>query len=128
METMTVEQFRTAIKEQGVSQRELVCFVCPMCGTVQNGADLIAAGAGSKMDDVENHLEFSCLGRFSHRLPPYKTKGKAIGCNWTLGGLFSLHTLEVIDDSGNRHPHFAVATQGQAAVHLLDRIMTKEEA
>jgi len=63
-------------------------FQCPRCGTVQCGKDLVAAGvARDKLDYV---LAFSCIGRFD----------PARGCNWTLGGLFAIHTTEVVFEGG----------------------------
>lgn len=55
-------------------------------------------------------------------------KGGQCGCNWTLGGLFQRHQLEVVTDDGVRHPHFDLATKGQTAVHLLDQVMVREVA
>jgi len=46
MKTMTVEEFHTALKAQGVASHEHAAFICPMCKTVQSARDLIAAGAG----------------------------------------------------------------------------------
>lgn len=47
--------------------------------------------------------------------PRKKPDGKP--CNWTLGGLFRLHELEVITPDGKAHPTFAVATPAQAQAH-----------
>jgi len=127
MEIMTVEEFRTALRKQGAPSSKQACFVCPMCGTVQNMVDLINAGAGKTEDDVKGVIGFSCLGRFTHRQTPSKVKGQQIGCNWTLGGLFQMHNFEVVDEKGRKHPHFALATKEETAVHILDQLM-KEEA
>ena len=95
MQTMTLEEFRSALKAQGVPI-EQVKLICPKCKTAQSANDLIAAGAGRSFDDVEKYLGFSCVGRFD------ETKG----CDWTLGGLFSIHELEVVTPDGERHPRF----------------------
>ena len=58
-------------------------FRCPRCKTTQTAHDLVEAGV--KKEEIDNYLGFSCIGRF--------TKDK--GCNWTLGGLFQIHELEV---------------------------------
>jgi hypothetical protein len=42
-------------------------------------------------------------------------------CNWTLGGLFRTHTLEVVTPDGKKHPRFEVATPEQAQAHLDQR-------
>lgn len=113
MKTMTLEDFRAALKAQGVSDRTHYAFTCPACGTVQSAADLIAAGAGSSFDDVEQYVGFSCVGRFTGAGSPRKeADGKP--CNWTLGGLFKLHDLEVVTPDGKRHPHFQPATTAEA--------------
>jgi hypothetical protein len=93
---MTLEEFHAAIKEQGRDRIEDVTFKCPRCGTLQSAQDLIDAGVGKTIDDVEKYLAFSCIGRFTEMK----------GCNWTLGGLFKLHELEVVTPDGERHPRF----------------------
>ena len=96
METMTVDEFHAAIKAQGMERIEDVTFQCPRCKTIQSAQDLIDAGAGASMNEVEKYVAFSCVGRF--------TKDK--GCDWTLGGLFKIHELEVITPDGTHHPRF----------------------
>ncbi len=59
-------------------------FVCPQCKTVQCEQDLLDAGVDE--EESQKYLAFSCIGRFND---------KKTGCDWTLGGLFSIHTLEV---------------------------------
>jgi hypothetical protein len=88
-------------------------MICPRCGTVQSARDLIAAGAGADFDAVSKYLGFSCVGRFTGAGSPRKTPdGKP--CNWTLGGLFALHKLEVVTPDGKRHPRFELASPEQA--------------
>jgi len=79
-------------------------FVCSSCGTVQGFHDFVRIGV--KKSEIANYLGFSCIGRFTEG--ETGTEGK-IGCDWTLGGLFQVHTLEVIDDSGKKHPRFEFA-------------------
>ena len=112
--TMTVQEFHDAIKAQGVSSINHAAFVCPMCGCVQSMADFVAAGCDPKR--AENLIAFSCIGRVIGAGSPRKEPdGKP--CNWTLGGLFQLHTLEVVTDDGEKHPRFALATSKQARAH-----------
>ena len=118
MKTMTLAEFIAALKAQGGADTTEACFVCPMCGTVQNGKDLILAGAGKDFDEIEKYLGFSCIGRFTHHKSPPKEKGKQVGCNWTLGGLFQMHTLEVVTEDGKHHPRFEPATPEQAQEYL----------
>ena len=84
--------------------------------TVQSAADLIAAKAGASMGEVEKYLGFSCVGRFTGAKSPRK-KPDGSPCNWTLGGLFSLHELEVVTEDGEHHPSFELATPEQAQLH-----------
>lgn len=91
-------------------------FVCPACGTVQSVEQLRTAimAAGGGPDDWQRYVGFSCIGRFTgagdsgisaHRRG--KPWGK--GCNWTLGGLLHIHTLEVIMEDGHNRPTFDFA-------------------
>ena len=94
MKTMTLDEFHAACKAQAPSSDKIV-FRCPMCKTLQTGADLLTAGAGKKFDDIERYLGFSCVGRFTGASSPRRQPdGKP--CNWTLGGLFHTHTFAPI--------------------------------
>jgi hypothetical protein len=116
MNRMTLDEFRAALKAQGVASHEHFAFVCPMCSTIQSSRDLIAAGAGADFDAVEKYLGFSCVGRFTDARSPRKTPdGKP--CNWSLGGLFRTHKLEVVTPDGEHHPRFELATPEQAQAH-----------
>lgn len=112
MNRITLAEFHAALAAQGVA-REDMAFVCPMCATVQSARSLVAAGAGADFDAVSRYLGFSCVGRFTGAGSPRKVPD-GNPCNWTLGGLFSMHKLEVTDESGEEHPHFEVATPEQA--------------
>jgi hypothetical protein len=107
VKTVTLDEFQTAIKAQGVPI-EHVALKCPICKTIQSGTDLIAAGAGNDFDAVEKYLGFSCVGRFT----------QSAGCDWTLGGLFQLHELEVVTPDGKKHPRFELATPEEARDHM----------
>jgi len=116
MNTMTIEEFHAALKGQGVGSQLHLAFKCPMCGTVQSAFDLIKAGAGADFGGVEKYLGFSCVGRFLGAGSPRKTPdGKP--CDWTLGGLFSMHKLEVVGPDGKRHKRFEPATPDEAQAH-----------
>jgi hypothetical protein len=111
MRTITLEQFITELKAQGVP-RSHVAFVCPVCKTVQSLATLMKAAEASE-HDMEIYLGFSCVGRWTNA-GPHKRGHDGHGCDWTLGGLLHLHELEVIDASGTRHMRFEIATPEQA--------------
>lgn len=68
-------------------------FRCVKCHGVQSVEDCLSAGMTS------GQSFFSCIGRAK----------PGVGCDWTLGGLFHFHTLEVIDDEGVVHPVFEFA-------------------
>lgn len=111
VERIPLAEFHARIAAQGVP-REHVAFRCPMCGAVQSMTSLIRVGVGT-IEDVEKYIGFSCLGRWTDAGTPRKeNEGK--GCNWTLGGLFQAHRLEVETEDGVRHPHFVVATPDEA--------------
>lgn len=114
MTTMTVEEYHAALKLQGVPRDDLA-MICPMCRTVQSARDLIAAGAGADFATVEKYLGFSCVGRFTGADSP-RSKLDGRPCDWTLGGLFRLHKLEVVAD-GEHHPRFELATPEEAQAH-----------
>ncbi|MGP9804069.1 VVA0879 family protein [Paracoccus sp. NSM] len=116
VQTMTVADFHAALKSQGVQDRADLALICPCCGTVQSARDLISAGAGLDFEAVEKYLGFSCVGRWTGAGSPRATPDGQ-PCNWTLGGLFRLHKLEVVTEDGQRHPRFEVATPDQAQAH-----------
>lgn len=112
---MTIEEFHAALKEQEVERVDLA-FICPMCDSIQSARDLIRAGAGATFEEVENVIGFSCVGRWTKAGSPRKVPD-GNPCNWTLGGLLTLHKLIVITPDGKRHPHFKPATPSQAKTH-----------
>lgn len=115
MKTMSIDEFKAACVAQAPTNEKLV-FRCPMCGTLQSGQDLINAGAGKTFEEIERYLGFSCIGRFTGAASPRAHQdGKP--CNWTLGGLFKMHTLEVVTGDGKHHPHFDLATRSEAEAH-----------
>lgn len=110
---ITVQQLHEEMRAQGVAARENIAFVCPMCGTVQSGRSLMDAGAGATFEEVEPKLGYSCVGRWTGAgAPRNKPDGKP--CNWTLGGLFKVHKLEVTTPDGVANPLFELATPEQA--------------
>lgn len=114
MITMTIAEFHAALKAQGVKRHEDFAFRCVMCGTIQSGQSLINASAGKTFDEVEKFVGFSCVGRFTNAGPHKKGNPPGKGCDWTLGGLFTFHDLEVIDTEGKPSPRFALATPEEA--------------
>ena len=113
MKTLTLQEFQATLKAQGLASIDMA-VVCPMCKTVQSARSLINAGAGADFGAVEQYLGFSCVGRFTGAPSPRK-QPDGEPCNWTLGGLFQLHDLEVITPDGKHHPHFEPASPEAAA-------------
>ncbi len=72
-------------------------FICPRCNTVQGVPDFEKAGLSRA--DLDRYLAFSCIGRFAD----------GIGCDWTLGGLLTIHALEVEFEDGTKRPTFEFA-------------------
>lgn len=113
MKTMSLQEFHAALKQQGVP-REHLASKCPICGTTQSATDLIKAGAGENFDAVERYLGFSCVGRWTNAGSHKRGDAPGKGCDWTLGGLFQMHKLEVVTDDGKKHPRFELATPEEA--------------
>lgn len=122
--TIKLSEWLAELKAQGVPKQHLA-FKCPVCGTIQSAYDLIKAGAGKDFDEIEKYLGFSCVGRFTDAGPYRKGKSpEGKGCDWSLGGLFQLHELEVVDDEGKIHPRFVTATKDEAVKHMEDNLRT----
>ncbi|ANN78938.1 VVA0879 family protein [Bordetella flabilis] len=115
MNTMTLDEFHAACKAQAKSA-EVIVFKCPMCATLQTARELIAADAGPDFDAVERYLGFSCIGRFTGAAGP-RRQPDGLPCDWTLGGLFRTHRLEVITPDGLHHPRFELAMLEEAQAH-----------
>ncbi len=117
MRTMTLKEFLDALRAQSVPKEHLA-LKCPICGTIQNATDLIKAGAGKDYSEVEDYLGFSCVGRWTNAGPYKKSNPPGRGCDWTLGGLFHLHQLEVVTEDGEHHPRFEPCTPEEARAHM----------
>lgn len=115
--TLTIRVFHELMRNQNVP-REFIAFKCPICGTVQTGTDLIRAGAGKTFDEIEKYLGFSCVGRWTNAGAFKKGSPSGKGCDWTLGGLFHVHKVEVITEDGEKHMTFELATPEEAQAHM----------
>lgn len=112
--TISLDEFHAQLKAQKVPSRRHVAMKCPVCGTVQSMDSLIRAGAGPDEDSVEKFVGFSCVGRWTMAGPHKPGTPPGRGCNWTLGGLFAIHNLEVATPDGKVHPSFEAATPEEA--------------
>lgn len=82
--TMTVKEWRAEGRRRFGDDPLDWRFVCVNCGEEQTPRDFIEAGM-TDLEDWGRRVHFSCIGRW--------VKGR--GCDWTLGGLLRMHTLEV---------------------------------
>lgn len=115
IQRITVEELHTRFKAQEVGERRFIAVKCPICATVQNMQSLMDAGAGETEDQVERYIGFSCVGRWTNAGEHKRDEPPGRGCNWTLGGLFKLHKLEVqVDGEPEARPYFEVATMEEA--------------
>ena len=121
-ERISVDELHARFAAQGVAGRDHLAFKCPVCGTVQSIASLRrAAATGSRRvaneATIQNAIGFACEGRYSGAGPWREGDPKRAavrGCDWTLGGLFKIHTLEVVLANGEICPSFALATPEEA--------------
>lgn len=106
--------FRAELAAQCVSSPQHLAVTCPACGTVQSRELLRREGCPD--DEVDLQVGFSCVGRWngSGAPDPARNMQEKPGCNWTLGGLLSIHSLEVEDDEGRLHPMFEPASPDDA--------------
>jgi hypothetical protein len=114
VKTLTLAEWNDTCRAQGVPRLH-VSLKCCMCGTVQCMADFIAAGLDEEA--AGRQLGFSCIGRHTGAGAHERGAAPGNGCNWTLGGLFRLHTLEVITENGTVAT-FEPATPEEAQAHL----------
>lgn len=112
MNSMTLKEFHAACDAQSPEGHEWLVFKCPACKTLQTPVELMQA-SGLTYDEIQGYIGFSCVGRLMHS--PKEPGGKL--CKWTLGGFLQIHTFEVIDEDGNHHPLFELATKEEADAH-----------
>jgi len=90
-------------------------FVCPMCNKVQSVQDFLNLKERMDEDTIRGHIGFSCIGTFNGRgteiLFNDNNEKSKHGCNYTLGGLFQIHTIEIKDNDGKTHPRFELAEE-----------------
>jgi hypothetical protein len=121
---ISIAELHARFKAQGVSAREHIAFRCVVCSTVQSIASLQRAGCPA--DKAESQIGFSCEGRWNNAGAWPSDARKAArrtvrGCDWTLGGLFRIHKLEVVNEDRKAQPIFEIATPEEA--QALQRLM-----
>ena len=75
-------------------------FVCPKCKTIQSAKDFLEIIDFPK-EKIGTALGYSCIGRFIDEK----------GCDWSLGGLFQIHTVEIALADGEKRPIFDFARE-----------------
>lgn len=89
MITYTEKEFLELFKEKSEKVgRNNIEFVCCKCKTKQTIQDFI--NSGLTKEEAHSRIGFSCIGRVS----------KEKGCDWSLGGFFRIHEVEVIRENG----------------------------
>jgi hypothetical protein len=79
-------------------------FRCPACKHEQSVAEVLARNPS--LGDPSDWIYFNCEGRYT----------AGVGCDWTLGGLFQIHTLEVYNQKGERSRTFEFAHERAATL------------
>jgi len=71
-------------------------FECPSCKHKQSINSIMKNNSKLTEQEVRDFIAVNCEGR--------STKGK--GCDWTLGGLFQIHDVEVLKEDGSKYGVF----------------------
>lgn len=72
-------------------------YKCSNCGHEQTINDFIKAG----IKEPENKVFYSCIGRWTGAEGTINNEKSP--CNYTLGGLFKITNVSVIDEEGKKH-------------------------
>ncbi len=97
MRVLTIDEWRKEGTDKFGDRWSLWKFQCVKCGNIQCGKDFESIGLTP--EEIEKVVFFSCIGRWK----------KDVGCDWTLGGLFRIHKLEVTNAEGVPIPAFEFA-------------------
>lgn len=109
-EQITLDEFVMRLQAQGVPQ-EHCAFRCVHCGHIQSAVSLVRY---LPPEDAGNAAYSACEGRFN----------KKVGCDWTLGGLFQIHKLEVLSNEGTIVPVFEPASPEEAQALMAKNLGT----
>lgn len=88
-------------------------FKCPSCGHVQSTGEVLQRHPTLDRNSIKEWIYFNCEGR------QWACKGKKpqLGCDWTLGGLFQIHKVEVVTPDGKSIQAFEFAhEEGMARI------------
>lgn len=90
-------------------------FKCPICGHVQSGQGFIDR-CGMTPEQAMQRAYFSCEGRWN----------KDVGCDYTLGGLFTIPGV-LVNMDGKERPAFAFAGKDEPLGTTRYNAGTKQE-
>ena len=96
VQEMTLAEWRAEGEKRFGPEVKEWKFKCPRCGNVQTARDFLEL---MTEEETMTCFYFSCIGRWK----------EGTGCNWTLGGLFSIHKLVVVAEDAKRLPVFEFA-------------------
>lgn len=114
-------EFCNRLYNQKMHNSNDLAFVCPVCATVQSVSSLKKVGASVEI--AARMIGYQCEGDLigagpwpnsSDQSDRAKQRRAIRGCNWTLGGHFKIHVLEVLASDVVSMPWFQVATPAQA--------------
>ncbi|GAG24528.1 unnamed protein product [marine sediment metagenome] len=101
-------------------------FECVQCGHIQSQQSFMD-NFGMTEEEASGYAHFSCEGRWFKK----KKKSKKWGCDWSLGGLFSIHKLALDFENGKPPtPCFELASLKEARKHrkeLFEKALKKEK-
>lgn len=115
MNTYTLDEWRSKLRDSFGTQARDFKFVCPACGKVTSVAEFVEAGLSE--DDACNAAYQECIGRYTGAGSPEKDKQP---CNWAAYGLFGTlgNGAIVVTPEGKRIEVFAIAeTEVQHGKH-----------
>ena len=111
VEKIPQAEFLARLKDQGVPLIDSA-VICPMCKTVQSPKSFQRAGVPN--EKINGQIGFSCVGRWTGAGPHMRDAPPGAGCDWTRGGLITIHELEVELPDGKVSPAMIPATTEQA--------------
>lgn len=98
MEIINYEDWIKKAKELYGEDPDNWKFKCPICGHIQSIKSVLEHGPSLERQKVQDWIHYNCEGRIN----------EGYGCDWTLGGFFHVHKVEV-EFNGKLVPVFEYA-------------------
>lgn len=115
--SVTRDEYVAELMRQGVPRMHWA-LKCPVCKTVQSAADLIRAGLGASVAEVDSYQGRCCIGYFTGAGPHDRRRPPGSGCDFSLRVTPERAPLEVVTPDGLRHPRFEPASGREARRHM----------